>query len=474
MSELFFGLLMFICIVPVTVFMYFNMYPINWKNKKRIYGVANRSEYKGDKESAFIDVLNKTHRKQATIIMVALVIISVALFFVPTFVLKTIIWTIFAFIDLFVITIPYVLGNSEMKRFKKNHGIISDNLLYADTKTSGCVHGLNIPMLVIANIIGAVILLISILADAGILPIFNSINNLYGDAHVITILAATFVFTNVLFLLIAFIVDNSKNEVISENSEINVNYNRAKKKVFADYSITITWVDNIAALITLIVLPVLHSEILILALLGIYLAFIMIGTIVYAIKRMKLDERYEKNTDEIITDDDDYWILGMLYYNPRDKRLNIEKRVGVGYSVNLAHPAGMMIGAMGILSIIASILVLIWIGMMAYTPINVYTENNTIICHHLWDEYKIESSNIVEIESGELSDIKAIRTVGTGLENVAKGTFSVNGEAGCKLFLNPQSGKYIKIVTNDKTYYISDNTADETEELYRFLLSVLG
>ena len=110
---------------------------------------------------------------------------------------------------------------------------------------------------------------------------------------------------------------------------------------------------------------------------------------------------------------------------------------------------------------------------MAYTPINVYTDNNTIICHHLWDEYKIESSNIVEIESGELSDLKAIRTAGTGLENVAKGTFSVNGKAGCKLFLNPQSGKYIKIVTKDKTYYISDNTADETEELYRFLLSIL-
>lgn len=474
MSEFLFGLIMFICIVPVTVFMFFNMYPKNWKNKKRIYGITNRSEFKGEKESAFIDILNSAHRKQATIIMVVLLVISVALFFVPTFVLKTILWTVFCFIDLLLIVIPYILGNSEMKRFKKNRGIISDNLLYADTKTAGCVHALNVPLFIISNIVGFVILLFAVLSEFNVLPLLANASDLYREGHFISILIATYVFTNLLFVLIALLVDNSKNEVISENSDINVNYNRSKKKVMADYAIQIVWIDNIVSLITLVVSPRLGSEISVIVLLGIYLALIMFATILFAIKRSKLDDRYEKTTDEIITDDDDYWLLGMFYYNPRDKRLNIEKRVGVGYSVNLAHPVGMGIGVLGILTIIASILALIWIGMMAYTPINVYTENNSVICHHLWDEYTINASDIVEMSTGDLSELKATRTAGTGLDNVAKGIYTVNGETRCKLFLNPKSGKYIKLVTTGTTYYISDNTAEETDEIYRFLLSIVG
>lgn len=38
-----------------------------------------------------------------------------------------------------------------------------------------------------------------------------------------------------------------------------------------------------------------------------------------------------------------------------------------------------------------------------------------------------------------------------------------------QLFLNPKVGKYIKITTSDKTYYISDNTEEETLDLYERL-----
>ena len=32
--------------------------------------------------------------------------------------------------------------------------------------------------------------------------------------------------------------------------------------------------------------------------------------------------------------------------------------------------------------------------------------------------------------------------------------------------MNPEAGKYIKITTGDRTYYISGNSAEETEALY--------
>jgi uncharacterized membrane protein len=37
-------------------------------------------------------------------------------------------------------------------------------------------------------------------------------------------------------------------------------------------------------------------------------------------------------------DDDKYWKLGQFYFNKKDSSLFVEKRFGVGYSPNYAHP----------------------------------------------------------------------------------------------------------------------------------------
>ncbi|WP_346940633.1 DUF5808 domain-containing protein [uncultured Clostridium sp.] len=48
------------------------------------------------------------------------------------------------------------------------------------------------------------------------------------------------------------------------------------------------------------------------------------------------DEKDEK--DELYKDDDDKWILGSIYYNKNDPAWMVEKRLGVGWTVNFAHP----------------------------------------------------------------------------------------------------------------------------------------
>lgn len=39
-------------------------------------------------------------------------------------------------------------------------------------------------------------------------------------------------------------------------------------------------------------------------------------------------------------DDDRFWKWGMVYVNPSDPRFMVEKRMGLGYTVNVGHPAG--------------------------------------------------------------------------------------------------------------------------------------
>ena len=46
MLAVYFGLIMFVCIVPTSVILFFQVYPKNWKDKKLILGVKNREEYR--------------------------------------------------------------------------------------------------------------------------------------------------------------------------------------------------------------------------------------------------------------------------------------------------------------------------------------------------------------------------------------------------------------------------------------------
>ena len=466
MSGFVLGLIMFICAVPTFLIMYFLMYPRNWKNKKRIYGVNNRNEFKTEQGAGMVDSIVNAHNKQATVILIVLLVFCTGLLFVPGLNLKMMSYTILIYIGLVVFNIPFALGNSELKKYKKVLGIVPEKVLYADLKTVGRVHALNSPAIILANVAGVLIIVAALLCDLKILPINFG---MFEGTFLCTGLVSIIVMMNFIMLPIAFMVDNFRNEVISENSDINTNYNRAKKRNFANYMISICWIDNIMALAAIFIFCFAKVELISLILVGIYLLAIMGATAVFAKNSITLNKKYVHDEAKLVEDDDDYWLLGMFYYNPNDKRLNVEKRVGVGGTINMAHPAGKVISVFLGAIIIGSILSLIYVGMMGATPIQVRFENDTVICHQLTDEYKIPKSEILSVESGDLKELSAIKVAGTGMENVAKGNYTVNGENGCRLYLNPQAGRYIKIVTAKQTYYISGNTAEETDALYEIL-----
>ena len=55
------------------------------------------------------------------------------------------------------------------------------------------------------------------------------------------------------------------------------------------------------------------------------------------------------------------------------------------------------------------------------------------------------------------------------MDPMYKGKYNVNDENDCIVFLNIDAGEYITFKADGKTYYISDDTAKETEEAYELL-----
>ncbi|WP_159881473.1 DUF1648 domain-containing protein [Paenibacillus puerhi] len=58
-------------------------------------------------------------------------------------------------------------------------------------------------------------------------------------------------------------------------------------------------------------------------------------------------------------DDDKYWKAGLFYHNPSDPSLIVEKRVGIGWTINTARPAGWLL-VLTPLILAAVVLILSW------------------------------------------------------------------------------------------------------------------
>lgn len=91
------------------------------------------------------------------------------------------------------------------------------------------------------------------------------------------------------------------------------------------------------------------------------LAFLVItlaGTIWLAVKVGSVDSDFEgkpiiENTNKVEgMDEDKYWKGGLFYFNRNDPSVFVEKRFGIGYTLNFAHPIGYLIIILPIILIV--------------------------------------------------------------------------------------------------------------------------
>ncbi len=94
----------------------------------------------------------------------------------------------------------------------------------------------------------------------------------------------------------------------------------------------------------------------------VFIVILMITMIIFIIVFIKIgqggrniDTKDEK--DELYKDDDDKWILGSIYYNKNDPAWMVEKRIGVGWTVNFAQPKSWIVIGGLILFIIGAIVI---------------------------------------------------------------------------------------------------------------------
>ncbi|MCJ8171793.1 DUF1648 domain-containing protein [Clostridium botulinum] len=172
-------------------------------------------------------------------------------------------------------------------------------------------------------------------------------------------------FITSIFFLCYKIIGWSKKQISAVNPEESKTRNKLFRRILSIYitfsAIAMTIFLSIINFQIMKVIDINDKYMMYFSL--IFTLSIIIATILLGVKvgqggsNLKLNYKNDNKNNFINKDDDDHWILGnTIYYNKEDPSLFIEKRFGIGWTINAGRPLGLIIYISLILIIIVSII----------------------------------------------------------------------------------------------------------------------
>ncbi len=174
-------------------------------------------------------------------------------------------------------------------------------------------------------------------------------------------------------------------------------------------------------------------------------------------------------------DDDEYWANGFTYHNPNDRRLFVEKRVGIGLTVNTGTLGGKII--MGcILALFAAVVlgVSFMVIVSEFTaPTLTITPDRHVKIDYLFYPYDFA---VADIEQLALVDEvpSGVKTNGEATDQSARGDFRLDGLGKSRLYIFKNNPPYIQIKLADVYIFYNEKDPVLTRRLFEQLQELSG
>lgn len=407
-----------------------------------------------------VQEIKENYKKKLKRCIIILALIPVPVFFIQSFSIIITIWMLWILLFCFVPMVYVAQANKQIIELKQQRGWQEDAVVsYVDLKTAtvpGRVKWTTfLPMLLLST----VPTVIAFIFLGG-----------YGD-ELFGLIVATFSACTYLFYFCAVWTDKQKITIICLDSDINMNYTRAKKQLWKKYWVICAWINTIFTWFMLLVMW--KQEIAFLAILwgSIFYCILIIGVTVWLLNKLHhVNGQYEdKKTLVDSLDDDKYWIWGIIYCNKNDKHYMVENRLGTGTGVNLGNKAGLITVIIGCVALLSIPIMCVWLFLVEFTPMRTHIHDDVMICEQLTVAYELP---LKEIDSYEiLTELPRLSKVnGIGMDNLCSGTFKVYEDGAYdksvyEVFLNPQNTLFLKIKIGEQQYYISAKEDASTQKL---------
>lgn len=357
------------------------LYVNKFSNNGIIFGVRVPKEYERSEE---ILTLEKEYKKIYKILMIPSILIINVLVFIFS---KVSIFLLFTFLLIIVVNIPVIIYWKKVTNLKKEKkwGKLGKNVVVVDTsirkpknkEDEVGIKNKSFLYLLVVPIINIILTFANYKNIPEVFPIhFNAVGvadgfaNKSGVSGVMNLIMLPLI---AILIILSFITINKfaiNGKVdINSGSLSEIKEQRKRFKIYNSiflYSLLVEivivfsllhlaiiygWSSNVIEIITIISLIVIFASIIIFTIIG------------YKIGQGGKNIKVNKNAEEIYRDDDKNWILGGFYYNKNDPSIFIEKRIGIGWDVNLGNPIGMIIMIVPLILTIVVVVYFIAMGM---------------------------------------------------------------------------------------------------------------
>lgn len=460
MFSLIINIFMFICIYPTLLILYFSQKSAGEAKSGALLGIRYSSEWLSKEE---LTQIQQTYRRRMKRYTIALALSPLAFLPIPYFSISITLWMAWLLIAIVLMLLPYAQGFNQMKALKRLRAMPaeqSNNTLY-ELKDAG-----NIRTLYPAD-------WFPLVAINLILPAFTLFHFRGERLWSYSIVILTFSLSTLLLVGCALWMDRMKTQVISRDSDINVNFARANKKLWKGFWLINCWVMTAYTALMLIYLlsPNPSDQVSFYLILGgsIGLCIFMIFLITrLAAKVTKLNRLYEEKADFVPEQDEKGWIGGIFYYNPQDHHTMVAKRAGIGTTCNMATPFGKGIAIFTALCLLVIPLSSIWLMLEEFTPPKLTLQDDALMASHINAEYTVPLEDIESLTL--LTELpRGTRVMGTSMSTLAKGTFRNSADGRVQECLNPMLEYFLRVETADTIYYLSSYDDNATLEIYESL-----
>lgn len=286
------------------------------------------------------------------------------------------------------------------------------------------------------------------------------------------ILGLTFALCCLMSLFFYPLIFRQRPDVVDSDSRVNAALTRVRRYNWGKTWIAMSWLSALLALgFWLLRESAFWLMLLTLAYTAGMLYFALRAE--FAVRRAQERLPRESGARDYV-DEDRFWLWGLFYCNPDDRRTLVSDRTGMGMGMNLAKPAGKItMGLVALILVIGVPLAALWLIAMDYTPREARIEDGALYFEHFTEKYEIA---LDEISGTELLDElpSARRVAGTGLDTLCEGRFDVEGYENVRISLDPGQGCYIVVLTEGGlTRIFNLMTEAETEGFYAELTAAL-
>lgn len=456
------NIILFVGLYPVLFILYFVMKNTAKVQNGILFGAAMKKDWLS--EEAIEQIIAEFYKEMKKVLLI-FAVIPVICFLTPYVSIQFTIWMVWMLAMIVGVNVPLAHANKKIKDLKMERGWYEDTKAeeYTEIKAAGQIRRVKFAQFA-APIFLSIFAGIFVYLIPGVLGYrIADIDRVLPFRSIIVV----FALTTLLFYGVAVWMDKRKTEVVSNDSDVNVNYTRAKKNIWKNFWLVSAWINT---LFTLILAAALFTD-------TAFGSVTLWGAIIYTVvicmlffplmrKLSQVERAYWKKMNvDFKTEDDRCWIWGTFYYNPKDRHSMVNKRVGVGTTINMATTTGKVFTVISVVSLAIIPISCVWMIMLEFTPISLKMSENNVVAEHLKVDYEIP---VAAIDSVELIYEKPewSKVSGVAMDNLDSGTFYEFNVGKCEAFMNPQNAVFLRIQAEGVTYYMSGADDEETMQVY--------